>query len=129
MSLGGFIYFMKPVNLNGPIKIGHTVMPDHRLCVLGYWSPFELEFIGLHEGTIGDEWNLHTKFASYRLHNEWFLPSDEMNDCLAKLSGGVPLREAFSLDVIKAKRRDKNGYKNSYSWREIAEKCNLIPAE
>jgi hypothetical protein len=41
MSRQSYVYFIKPVGLPGPIKIGFSVNTRERLLSLGAWSPQE----------------------------------------------------------------------------------------
>jgi putative transposon-encoded protein len=57
----------------GPAKIGHSVDVDRRLTEIQPGHPFELQVARLFEGVdpAFESW-LHTRFADYRLHGEWF---------------------------------------------------------
>lgn len=39
------VYFVKPVGMDGPIKIGCTTTPAARIESLTIWSPFPLEVL------------------------------------------------------------------------------------
>jgi hypothetical protein len=101
MKAGTLIYFMKPVGLDGPIKIGCSIAPATRLQSLGTWSPFPLEVIGSVPGTIKDEGFLHRCFADSHSHHEWFRSSPELRAAIAiMLASG-------SMDVIRATHSPK----------------------
>lgn len=44
------VYFIKPVGLAGPIKIGCSYSPEKRRSALDCWSPFALEIIAQIDG-------------------------------------------------------------------------------
>lgn len=92
-----FVYFIKPVGMEGPIKIGCSETPMHRLKQLMSWSPFELELIATTPGDATLERNLHDVFAKCHLHGEWFDPSIAMREAIAKVKAGVPIAEAVDL--------------------------------
>lgn len=82
------VYFMKPVGMDGPIKIGCTNMPIRRLKQLGDWCPFPLEIIGTFPGSPADEHEVQRRFAQHRSHGEWFRPAGELLEFIAAL--GLP---------------------------------------
>jgi len=73
-SRGGMIYFIQ--DERGPIKIGYTrSAPYKRLKSLQTSNPNKLTLLGVMEGGLKDEEELHYKFNSIRLFGEWFKPS------------------------------------------------------
>ena len=40
-----YVYFIKPIGMDGPIKIGCSVSPDRRRETLEWWCPFPLEIL------------------------------------------------------------------------------------
>lgn len=91
-----YVYFLKPVDAAGPIKIGHSHIPIERLQVHMNWSPVKLELLALTEGSRQDEKRLHDRFADVRSHCEWFWPTPEMMAGIRKVQSGLSLREAFA---------------------------------
>ena len=86
-----FVYFIKPIGLDGPIKIGCSYIPDNRLINLTIWSPFRLELIGSVLGTPKDERFLHRCFAHWHSHGEWFHPVPGLMDAVRNiLEKGIP---------------------------------------
>lgn len=79
------LYFMKPVGLEGPIKIGCSSLPDTRLEFYAGYSPIPLEIVGIVAGTIDDERFLHSRFAHLRSHREWFHSTPELREAVAGL--------------------------------------------
>lgn len=92
MIAGKHIYFIRPVNMSGPIKIGTSKEPDGRVNAVGLWSPIKLELVASAPGSFSEETYLHRLFAKHRMHGEWFLWSpdlQELIDYVAK-TGALP---------------------------------------
>ena len=126
------VYFIKPVGLLGPIKIGCTTVCEKRLADLSVWSPFLLEIVATRPGNFRTEINLHECFADSHSHREWFHPSPKLLAALDKLRAGLPLHEAVDLNDrvgsirswASKKRKPNFGKYMSYSARlRHAEKC------
>jgi len=79
------VYFIKPVGLDGPIKIGCSRIPADRLITLTLWSPFPLEIIGSTQGSYADERFLHQCFANWHSHAEWFHPASGLREEIARI--------------------------------------------
>lgn len=92
-----YIYFMRPVGMDGPIKIGCSYRPASRLIALAVWSPFPLEIIAVAPGDFGTERALHERFAAELFHNEWFHASPRLKAVCAALKQNVPLESALRL--------------------------------
>lgn len=78
-----FVYFLKPVGMGGPIKIGCSADPKTRVATLMGWSPFPLEIIGAVPGDFVHEARLLRQFRAHRLHGEWFSPAPELASFIA----------------------------------------------
>lgn len=91
------VYFMKPVGMAGPIKIGCTKWAQDRLVNLSIWSPFPLEIIVTIPGTFKLERNLHCCFADLHSHREWFFAGERLLSMIEKLKCGLPIGEAVNL--------------------------------
>lgn len=92
-----YIYFMKPVGLDGPVKIGCSYQPASRLVAFARWSPFPLEVIAVSAGDFSTESELHEIFAPELFHNEWFNASPRLRAVCAALRQNVPLEQAMLL--------------------------------
>ncbi len=67
------IYFVQEKGLfRSRVKIGFTDNVKNRLSGLRVSSPSILKLILLLPGTTQDEIGYHERFASYRIHGEWF---------------------------------------------------------
>lgn len=88
---------MKPIGLDGPIKIGCSETPMQRLETLACWSPFPLEVIGSVVGSFEDEKFLHHCFADHHSHREWFRSSEKLRNAIAEIL------HAGSVDAIRGR--------------------------
>jgi hypothetical protein len=99
-----YVYFVRPVGADGPIKIGCSKMPVRRLKDLMTWSPVELEVILTVPGDFATERNIHDCLWNDHLHREWFGATPRVLAIVAKLKSGLPLAEAMDLSA-----RDRSG--------------------
>jgi hypothetical protein len=90
-----YVYFMKPVGMDGPIKIGNSNAPLNRLEGLAAWSPWPLELIGTVPGNFSDESFLHRCFADLHSHREWFRHSEQLATTIASIVA------AGSVDAVR----------------------------
>lgn len=91
----GHIYFVKPINECGPVKIGFTGQAKKRLSQLLLWSPVDLEFVCFVRGPKEWETRAHKYFAADYIRNEWFAWSWKLHKAIRRLNDG----ESF-VDVI-----------------------------
>ncbi len=84
------VYFIQSGD-SGPIKIGVSVSVDTRLKNIQVYHPLPLRVIGLIEGTVKKEHEVHTLFAKHRLRGEWFSPSPEILAFIKENSEGTCL--------------------------------------
>ena len=84
--MSGFIYFLKPVGMDGPIKIGWSCEVNRRLQELQTANAARLVLLGFIPGTMEDERAWHARHATERLEAEWFRPSQALLDAIAKVS-------------------------------------------
>lgn len=96
---GKFVYFIKPVGIAGPIKIGCSEYVDVRLACLAAWSPLPLEIVVTIPGSFDLERNIHECLARSYSHKEWFHATDEVTGLVGKLLAGVPIEEALDLSA------------------------------
>lgn len=95
------VYFMKPVGMVGPIKIGCSSWPENRLKQLGIWSPFELEVIFSFPAGHTTERQLHRCFADLHSHGEWFRPGPRLLKAIEEMKSGSPVEMAVDLNDEK----------------------------
>lgn len=99
-----FVYFLRPVGLPGPIKIGCSQTPEGRLETYMAWSPYPLEKIGQVPGNTKDEGYLHRCFWAQRSHAEWFHPSRELHAAIDRvLSEGRVPRDIVADELLQSK--------------------------
>lgn len=94
MSKPKYVYFIKPVGMDGPIKIGCSAVPPSRLIEFTVWSPFPLEIIGSVPGGHADETFLHRRFAYLHSHREWFRSSPLLRNTIDRILHGESLKSA-----------------------------------
>ena len=99
-----FIYFIKPVGQDGPVKIGCTRFVDDRLNHLMHWSPVPLEVSAIAPGDFRLERFIHNRFVAQSLHKEWFSPSPALMAAIARVKDGEPLESVFGPEPRFRKR-------------------------
>jgi hypothetical protein len=100
--MSGSIYFIGCTETKR-LKIGFTAGdPYKRLRTLQTGSPTRLVLLETYHGTIQDEQDLHRKFATERLHGEWFEMTERLFEhlcCVTFVNGkrhlelGAPLTD------------------------------------
>lgn len=107
----GHVYFIRPVGMVGPIKIGTTLLPMKRLDKLTHWSPFPLELIGAVTGGHFHETFLHNRFANQHSHKEWFHSSPLLLQTIGRLLSGETFESACAEIPVVGKIRSLKAYK------------------
>lgn len=82
------VYFIKPIGMDGPIKIGCSNHPMARLAALSTWSPFPLEVVAEVEGTFILERQFHALFRADHRTGEWFTASPALIATIAAIKAG-----------------------------------------
>lgn len=95
------IYFMKPIGMIGPIKIGCSGWPDERVKQLMVWSPYPLEIVHSFEGGQSTERKLHHCFADLHSHGEWFHPGTRLLKAIEAMKNGTPVELAVDFNDDK----------------------------
>lgn len=103
-----YVYFIRPVGMLAPIKIGRSEAPKDRLSSLMSWSPFPLEIVATIEGDNSLELKLHTRFAHVRTHREWFLADVDLLRGVDLLIAGKSVEEAFDFNISKRRLSPRN---------------------
>lgn len=87
----GSIYFVQAVD-GGPIKIGFSRNPEHRLRGLQTGSPKELRIIALIPNKTRQlEREFHQHLAEHRMSGEWFEDHNEVYKIVGKASSRAPI--------------------------------------
>lgn len=95
----GTIYFIRPVDRDGPIKIGCARSVQQRLAQLNNMSPIPLELIASVAGTTATERKIHREFANQHSHGEWFNASETLTAFIDKIAAGTPIGAMIDLDA------------------------------
>lgn len=111
------VYFLKPVGMDGPIKIGWSRSPPIRLLELAGWSPFPLEMIGSVPGEFADEQYLHGCFASLHSHREWFHSTPALREIISKIIAGGSVSSIHSIIAPSGSLKRKQRKPRSPEWR------------
>lgn len=83
------VYFIKPVGMTGPIKIGCSQSPDNRRRSLANWSPFALEIIAEIDGDTEIERRFHAKHIAAHQRREWFEATASLLADIAAVRAGT----------------------------------------
>lgn len=89
------VYFIRPVGMDGPVKIGFSHNVNARLNVLQQASPFLLEVAATAPGGKEVERRFHAMFYSSHSHGEWFHASPALSASITALNGG-----SFNFDAM-----------------------------
>lgn len=111
------VYFIKPIGMAGPIKIGVSYSPDRRRETLELWSPFPLEIIATVEGVGRTERQFHAMFAAEHVHHEWFTASPALLATIAAIQAGT-FDMATLPDPQHLPRREKDLSYITPEWRQ-----------
>lgn len=124
MNRKQFVYFIKPVGMGGPVKIGCSYIPLRRLENLMVWSPYPLEIAATVDGDFELEIRLHTRFRHLHSHHEWFHEAPELTEAIERIKAGHPIDDAAQLSGVVGKRvrnidkewRRRVSYSHRLSW-------------
>jgi hypothetical protein len=86
----------------GPVKLGRSRDPLRRLADLQLSSPIKLDLIVAVPEKIFSEAAAHERFASQRLHGEWFQRSHSMNTWIGELRENYGTRLLHQSRVLRA---------------------------
>lgn len=92
-----WVYFLRPVGMDGPIKIGCSQLPARRLATFMSWSPWPLEIAARIEGPSALERRFHQQFIRHHSHGEWFKPHPAITAAIDAINAG-----AFDTDALPA---------------------------
>lgn len=111
-----WVYFIKPIGMAGPIKIGCSCSPDKRRETLEAWCPFPLEILAEIEGDGRLERRFHARHKEAHKRGEWFEPTAEiLSDIAAIAAGEFDINSLPDPERVTHRHRD-----NSYvtpEWR------------
>jgi hypothetical protein len=114
------VYFIKPVGLMGPIKIGLSASPARRLANCESWSPLRLELIGAVPGTWDDEQFLHECLVEFHSHGEWFHAAPAV---IAAVEAVISTR---NFDCVRASMTPKGSVRSKKNRETRSRKSNSV---
>jgi hypothetical protein len=109
----GFVYFIKPIGADGPVKIGCSARPENRLETLMVWAPVPLEVVVTIPGDFQLEQNIHECLADLHSHHEWFHASPKITAIMDGLLAGKAIGELIDLSATVGSIRPPR-----VGWRE-----------
>lgn len=95
-----WVYFLRPVGAEGPVKIGFSCNPHERLATYQKFSPHPLELVARIEGRETEEMAFHALFAPLHSHHEWFHAAPELSAVIAAINAGT-----FDVDTLPRGKR------------------------
>lgn len=95
------VYFIKPIDFPGPIKIGCSASPLKRRDALSAWSPFPLEIIAEIEGDHSIERRFHARHVASFRGFEWFDLTPELQADIEAIRAGT-----FDVSCLPADQGD-----------------------
>ena len=127
------IYGIQEDYPSGPIKIGlfDAVLgtAHKRLKGLQTGNPRTLTVLGVMEGTLQDEHEIHEELHTSRIRNEWFRPTPEVLAFISTLSTFIPIKlyartlpNASTLWPTRIANRMRAQNSQTRSWNTIATK-------
>lgn len=105
--MSGSIYFVKPVDAAGPIKIGFARNVSRRFATMASDSPVKLELLVTVDGHFDLERNIHACLFDLHSHGEWFHPGERLIQIIADLRRGMALTDAVDLSDRRGNIRSK----------------------
>lgn len=84
-----YLYFLRPVGMPGPIKIGVSKFPKNRRGQMSAISPFPLELITQTQAERQIEGRVHTLLRAHHSHSEWFHAHSEVLAVVQSVADGT----------------------------------------
>lgn len=106
------VYFIKPIGMEGPIKIGCSLWPDYRAHQLDTWSPFPLEVVAQIEGGEPLEMRFHNTFRASHVRKEWFAWTAELQAAIDAINAGT-----FDIESLAAPKRLPRIFIDRSHWK------------
>ena len=93
----GYVYFMRPVGMPAPVKIGWAYDPAKRLKDFDLRSPLRLVLAASMPGNLSLERQFHAAFRDSHSHGEWFFGSSALTRTIEAVAAG-----AFDVSTLPA---------------------------
>lgn len=106
-----WVYFIRPEDGEGPVKIGCSQHPEGRVLDLMTWSPYPLVIAARIEGGFDLERQFHALFWGDHSHREWFRPSARLAEVIEQVQAGT-------FDVSGLPSADKLPARNGRTWND-----------
>lgn len=110
-----FVYFIRQIGTDGPVKIGCSIYPEGRLRTLMVWSPVDLEIAATVDGDFDLERRIHTMFAEHHRRHEWFNATPALLALIEGIRSGRPITELVDYSIEPSDLRPR--YKRSEEQR------------
>lgn len=111
------VYFIRPIGMDGPVKIGCSISPTGRRETLETWSPYPLEIIAEIAGDFLIERRFHAHFADTYQRREWFGWSERIEQVVAAINAGT-----FDTGTLPDPTTIKKTYLKRKPWGEFSRK-------
>lgn len=117
------VYFIRPVGMEGPIKIGISALPKQRCATLENWCPFPLEIAAQIPNVNKKlENQIQDCFAHAHSHGEWFRPVPELVEAVRRIAAGDQVGSVIDLArptgiICDRRRSEKQKRVTSYTQR------------
>ncbi len=95
-----YVYFLRVVGQDGPVKIGFSRQPQNRFVAFKTWSPVPLEIAAIIEAGPEVEPRFHHRFRHLHMYGEWFRGDPELTATIAAIEAG-----AFDVSTLPTPRR------------------------
>lgn len=89
MSKETHVYFIRPADFGGPVKIGYSTWTEGRLQALMVWSPYPLRVVAKTPGDAKLERRFHALFEEHHSHSEWFHPAPTIDRAIEQINDGT----------------------------------------
>jgi hypothetical protein len=118
------VYFIRPVEQDGPVKIGHSSYPASRLLTYLPWSPIPLEIVAIleievppkeprHAFGMQVERRFHERHKEHRLHHEWFAANPLLESDIDAVRSG-----RFDISVLPVGNFPRLKSGTDEAWRQ-----------
>jgi hypothetical protein len=124
------VYFIKPVGMDGPVKIGSAVRYTERVSQISLWSPFELELVAHIEGGQLLEDRFHAYFIDDHYRQEWFHYTPRMGEVIRAVQDGtfdVSILPPSLGPIRHAARYRSTETPEEVEYRRLYAECTNLP--
>jgi hypothetical protein len=133
-----FVYFIRPIGMKGPVKIGNSMSPTGRRDTLATWCPFPLELVAQMPGDMDLERRLHAKHHASSIGREWFNWTPELQaDIDAMVAGTLDVsalpermprdRKPIHKRTAEWSRQQSYSLRTSHTQRRTGYRCPVEP--